>query len=75
MSAARKPEIVNVRPAGEHDQVVTVRGGSGQYRRRPCPGCPWVVSMAVANGLDPRDPALRHCRLSHNEERAMVVER
>jgi hypothetical protein len=37
-------EIIGVRPADEHNQVVTIRGGSGQYRRRPCPGCPWVVA-------------------------------
>ena len=140
-------EIVNVRPADEHNQVVTIRGGAGQYRRRPCAGCPWVVentgsfpaeafahsantaedmsgrmfgchesgterpvtcagfllrgadhnmavrmrsaagqidldqvhedgrelhpgyvSMAVANGLSPRDSALRNCRLSYAEE-------
>ena len=38
------PQIVNVRPADENNQVVTIRGGSGQYRRRPCGGCPWVVA-------------------------------
>lgn len=147
MSAHSKPEVLNVRPADDHNQVVTIRGGRGQYRRRPCGGCPWVVentgsfpaeafahsantaddlsghmfgchesgtakpatcagfllrgadhnmavrmrsatgdfdlsqvhddgrelhpgyvSMAVANGLDPADPALRNCRLSYDEE-------
>lgn len=29
---------------------------------------PGYVSMAVANGLDPRDSSLRNCRLSYTEE-------
>lgn len=37
--------VTSVRPAGEHDQVVTVEGGSGDYRRRPCGGCPWRVDQ------------------------------
>lgn len=39
-------EIVNIRPADASNQVVTIRGGGGQYRRRPCGGCPWVVENA-----------------------------
>lgn len=40
--------ITNVRPAGLNDrgedhQVITVTGGSGSYRRTPCPNCPWRV--------------------------------
>jgi hypothetical protein len=37
----KKPVITRIRPADEHNQVVTVEGGSGAYRRRPCAGCPW----------------------------------
>jgi hypothetical protein len=150
------PEVINVRVAGDEHQVVTVQGGRGSYRRRPCggpestperPGCPWrvdavghfppeafahsantaedmsghtfgchesgsehlaicaefllrgaehnmsvrmraatgqidlpqvsdgghelhagYVSMAVANGMHPRDPVLARCRLSPDEE-------
>lgn len=38
MSPAR---IVDVRPAGPDHQVVTVEGGKGTYRRKPCSDCPW----------------------------------
>jgi hypothetical protein len=39
------PEITNVRPAGDENQVVTVTGGRGIYRRSPCGGCPWRVDQ------------------------------
>lgn len=35
--------ITNVRPADERNQVVTVEGGRGSYRKRPCAKCPWRV--------------------------------
>lgn len=47
------PEVTGVRPAGAGHRVVSVRGGGGGYRRRPCgpqeptearPGCPWRVA-------------------------------
>jgi hypothetical protein len=39
----RKPvEIINVRPADANNQVLTIKGGSGAYRKKPCSGCPWV---------------------------------
>lgn len=37
------PRITNVRPAGPEHQVVTVEGGQGTHRRRPCSDCPWRV--------------------------------
>lgn len=37
-----KTKISNIRPAGPFDQVVSVTGGKGSYRKTPCPGCPWV---------------------------------
>lgn len=143
----KQTRITDIRPAGDNNQVVTVVGGDGQYRRRPCGGCPWkientgsfppqafahsantaedmsthvfgchehgteypvtcagfllrgaehnmtvrmrtasgridlsqvndgghelhpgYVSMAVANGMHPRDPVLARCRLSYDEE-------
>jgi len=39
----RKPTITAIRPAGHNHQVVTVEGGSGAYRRKPCDTCPWRV--------------------------------
>lgn len=36
---------MNVRSADEHNQVVTVEGGNGGYRRTPCSGCPWRVDQ------------------------------
>lgn len=38
----RSTKITNIRPAGPFDQVVTVQGGKGSYRKTPCRGCPWV---------------------------------
>lgn len=47
MSGARapraKPEVTEVRAAGPDHQVVTVEGGQGTYRRKPCSDCPWRV--------------------------------
>jgi hypothetical protein len=37
----RRACVVNVRPAGDAHQVVTVVGGQGVYRRKPCKDCPW----------------------------------
>jgi hypothetical protein len=34
---------VRTRAAGDDHQVVTVVGGSGSYRRKPCSDCPWRV--------------------------------
>jgi len=41
-------KITNIRPAGRHDQVVTVEGGGGSYRKSPCPGCPWIKANVGA---------------------------
>lgn len=35
-------EITEIRSAGPFDQVVTVEGGGGAFRKTPCSGCPWV---------------------------------
>lgn len=35
--------ITNIRPADANNQVVTVEGGSGAYRRQPCAKCPWRI--------------------------------
>ncbi|TXI24177.1 MAG: hypothetical protein E6Q67_02875 [Roseateles sp.] len=37
----KRPKVVEVRQAGTDHQVVTVVGGRGTYRRRPCGDCPW----------------------------------
>jgi hypothetical protein len=39
----RRARITRRTPADKHNQVVRVEGGSGAYRRQPCPGCPWRV--------------------------------
>lgn len=141
-----RPEVTEVHPVDDENQVLSVVGGHGGYRRSPCGGCPWrvdrtgsfpagafvvsaptaydqadrafgchesgterpvtcagfllrgaehnlavrmraasgqldldsisdgghelhdgYVSMAVANGVDADDPALRRCRLSSRE--------
>lgn len=38
---SKHPKVTNIRPAGSEHQVVTVEGGRGDYRRRPCATCPW----------------------------------
>ena len=38
--------ITQTRPADENNQVLTIEGGNGSYRRQPCPGCPWKVENA-----------------------------
>lgn len=52
----RKPDIVRVRPADEHHQVLTVVGGDGSYCKRPCADCPWRKD---AVGVFPAE-AFRH---------------
>jgi hypothetical protein len=32
---------IRIRAAGSDHQVVTLEGGPGGYRRKPCQGCPW----------------------------------
>lgn len=44
----KKPTITQVRPADENNQVLTVVGGKGLYRREPCAGCPWRVDNTGA---------------------------
>lgn len=51
-----KGNITAVRPAGADHQVVTVEGGRGTYRRKPCKRCPWRVD---ATGEFPPE-AFRH---------------
>lgn len=37
----QQARVLKVRPAGKDHQVVTVVGGHGLYRRKPCKDCPW----------------------------------
>ena len=39
----RKAEVTRTRAAGPDHQVVTVEGGKGGHRRKPCARCPWRV--------------------------------
>jgi hypothetical protein len=39
------PRITQVRPVDAANQVVTVEGAEGHYRRSPCDGCPWRVDQ------------------------------
>lgn len=41
MNAPTNPMITKIHPAGPDHQVVTVEGGHGTYRRKPCKDCPW----------------------------------
>lgn len=40
-----KPKVVATRAAGDLHQVVTVVGGRGSYRKKPCKTCPWKTNM------------------------------
>ena len=44
--APRNVSVVQVRQAGSDHQVVSVKGGSGAYRRQPYGGCPWRIDQA-----------------------------
>lgn len=53
---SKTSKILEVRPAGDEYQVVTVSANTKTYRRTPCPGCPWRVDQT---GVFPAD-AFRH---------------
>lgn len=36
-----EPKVTEVHPVDDDNQVVTVVGGSGSYRKTPCDECPW----------------------------------
>lgn len=40
-----RPTVTRTVPVDESNQVVSVEGGRGQYRRQPCGGCPWRVDQ------------------------------
>lgn len=40
-SPAREPTVTAIKSAGDNHQVLTVEGGRGGYRRKPCSDCPW----------------------------------
>jgi hypothetical protein len=56
LKSTTKTEIVDVRPAGDDHQVVTVAGGGKRHRHEPCPDCPWRTD---ATGKFPAE-AFRH---------------
>ncbi len=41
MAKRTPPKVTGVHPADENHQVLTIEGGKGSYRRKPCAGCPW----------------------------------
>jgi hypothetical protein len=47
-TARRRPVIIDVRPADANNQVVSLSGGGGGYRRKPCDKCPWRVDQTGA---------------------------
>lgn len=48
--------VTRIRGADANNQVVTVEGGKGSYRRQPCAKCPWRLD---AKGEFPSE-AFRH---------------
>lgn len=55
-AARKRGRIVRSRAACADHRVLTVEGGSGLYRRKPCTDCPWRVD---ATGVFPAE-AFRH---------------
>lgn len=45
MRDGARPRVVQIHPADKYNQVVSVEGGRGQYRRQPCAGCPWRIDQ------------------------------
>lgn len=45
MDIKEKPKAVVIKetPADENHQVLTITGGKGTYRKKPCSDCPWRV--------------------------------
>lgn len=41
MTTSGRPTVIDVQPAGDDHQVVTVVGKNRAYRREPCSNCPW----------------------------------
>lgn len=60
-------KITKVTIADVNNQIVRVEGGSGIYRREPCPGCPWKVQN---DGLFPAEAF----RISANTAHDMAQE-
>lgn len=50
--ASRDAVVVQVRPAGDDHQVVSVEHGGKSYRRTPCSDCPWRLD---AKGVFPAE--------------------
>ena len=44
----RRPRITARHAAGNDHQVVTIEGGTGAYRRKPCSDCPWRTDAVGA---------------------------
>lgn len=52
----KPPVVTEIKPADLNHQVVTVEGGRGTYRKKPCKNCPWRKD---AVGVFPAE-AFRH---------------
>jgi len=44
-SGKKRSRVVAVHAGGAGHEVVTIVGGNGAYRRKPCPTCPWRKDM------------------------------
>lgn len=57
------PVIENIRPAGLDHQVVSVKGGCQNYRRKPCSDCPWRTD---ATGVFPAEAFVHSAGTSYD---------
>lgn len=59
-------QVTAARAAGDGHQVLTVEGGSGAYRKKPCGDCPWRVD---ATGAFPAEAFVHSARTSYDMAR------
>lgn len=63
MEKDRLTTITGVAPAGDDHQVLTVEGGHGGYRKKPCFDCPWRKD---ATGLFPPEAFVHSATTSYD---------
>ncbi|KQR37789.1 DUF6283 family protein [Deinococcus sp. Leaf326] len=63
MKRHQMARVEGVTPAGEHHQVLHLRGGGEGYQKRPCAQCPWRVDAA---GLFPPEAFLASAGTSYD---------
>lgn len=66
----KKSTVINIRPAGDDHQVVTVAAMNNTYRRTPCPKCPWRKD---AVGVFPAEAFVHSANTAHDMSTSMFA--